>query len=74
MPWQITIKAGNGSTHQELVTDDFMPPGDQEPTALEVLAKGIAELAEIHRGMLGGMASSFAFKPPLTIILERVDD
>lgn len=71
MTWHVKIEAANGSVHETDLPDDWMPAGDQPPTALEVAAKFTAEMAEEHRSW--GLDSTFAYRPPLTIRIEEED-
>lgn len=69
MSWHVKVTAGNGSTHETDLPDDWMPAGDSPPTALEVGARFLAEMADEHR-CWGGTAD-FAYRPPLTISIEK---
>ena len=70
MAWKVKTVAGNGSTHEAELPSDWMPSGDEPPTALEVAAKLVGELARDHRALMGSMAPKFAYKTPLTITIE----
>lgn len=68
MSWHVTITAGNGSTHEADIDDDWIPAGDRPPTALEVLARFSAELNETH-----GQFHRFGYRAPLTVTIEETD-
>lgn len=64
--WHVTITAGNGSTHEADLDDDWMPAGDHPPTPLEVLARFSAEMSELH-----GEFFRIGYRAPLTITIEE---
>lgn len=64
----MTITAGNGSTHEVDLDDDWMPAGDHPPTPLEVLARFSAEMNETH-----GQFHRLGYRAPLTVKIEETD-
>jgi hypothetical protein len=70
MGWKIWIEAGNGQQIGAELPEDFMEPGDDEPTALEVMAKFAGEMAEEHRRW--GLNKGFGFRAPLTIRIQEI--
>lgn len=72
MPFRIQLDA-NGSIHGPIEVPEGFLADVPEPTAVEVAAEFTRRLAEDHRTVVGAGAPDFAFRPPLTIVVEEVE-